>query len=383
MNATSRSHSVAAWCGLALYPLAVALATVGSSRTTPAVRALGVTLSAVLLVGVARRIPFLGLVVVLLAPPVAAAAQQSGRPFGEDGRAVTLLAFLAADIVLGRLVAVRGRRQWISGIVLSVIVQALAIGFFVAPENMIGAGVVAVLALLVACMVGLLAGERRAHADALRTQAVSEAVTAERLRIARELHDMVSHSIGVIAIQSGVAARVVETRPREAREALSAIEDTSRETLAGLRRTLVALRTTDPDGAAPLVPAAGLGDLDALAAATGRDAGVRVDLVRAGTGRTLPPDIELAAYRIVQESLTNVVKHAGVDVCRVAVRQSDDALVLEITDAGTGGSATVPGMGITGMRERVSLLHGEFGAGPGPEGGFRVTARIPLPGADR
>ncbi|MYT71663.1 hypothetical protein GTY60_18550 [Streptomyces sp. SID8367] len=232
-------------------------------------------------------------------------------------------------------------------------------------------------------MVGLLAGERRTHAEALRTRAVTEAVTAERLRIARELHDMVSHSIGVIAIQSGVAARVVESRPREAREALSAIEDTSRETLAGLRRTLVALREADPDGSDSLAPTAGLGDLDALAAATGRDAGVRVDLVRTGSEGPLPSDIELAAYRIVQESLTNVVKHAHVDACRVAVRRSDDALVLEITDAGTGGSATVPGMGITGMRERVSLLHGEFSAGPEPEGGFRVTARIPLPEAGR
>ncbi|MFJ4716621.1 sensor histidine kinase [Streptomyces sp. NPDC088785] len=379
MNATSTSRGGAAWSGLVLYPFAVGLALFGSAQTAPAVRALGVALSAVLLLGVVRRAPLFGLVVVLLAPPVAAAAQQSG----DSGRETTLLAFVAADAVLGRLVATRGRGRWITGAVLCAVVQTAAVLFFVTPENLIGAAVVAVLALLVACVAGLLAGERRAHAEALRTRAVAEAVTEERLRIARELHDMVSHSIGVIAIQSGVAVRVVGTRPDAAREALSAIEETSRETLAGLRRTLVALRGTDPVGPAPLAPAAGLGDLGALAAHTARDAGIAVDLVRTGPEGALPADIELAAYRIVQESLTNVVRHAGVDTCRVAVRRDDGALVLEITDAGTGGSATVPGMGITGMRERVSLLHGEFSAGPGPHGGFRVAARIPLPGAER
>ncbi|WP_353945630.1 sensor histidine kinase [Streptomyces sp. HUAS MG91] len=382
MNTTSTFRG-AAWGGLALYPLAVALALFGFSFVAPEARALGVALSAVLLAGVVRRAPLPGLSLILLGTLLAAFAQPSGGPWG-GSREVTLLAFGAADVALGHLVATRPRWQWGTGVAVSLVVQAIGIGFLARPENMVGGVVVALLALLVACMVGLLAGERRAHAEALRSRVVADAVTAERMRIARELHDMVSHSIGVIAIQSGVAARVVESRPREAREALSAIEDTSRETLAGLRRTLVALRGADaPAGTAPLAPAAGLGDLDALAAATGRDAGVRVDVVRTGPERALPPDIDLAAYRIVQESLTNVVRHAHVDVCRVDVRWSDDALVLEITDAGTGGSATVPGMGITGMRERVSLLHGEFSAGPGPEGGFRVTARIPLPEAGR
>ncbi|MEU6845769.1 sensor histidine kinase [Streptomyces sp. NPDC046716] len=382
MNASSLFRTAVAWGGLVLYPVALGLTLFGSSDVAPAVCALGVALSAVLLAGVVRRMPLPGLSLILLGTLVAAFAQPSGG-HSDGARGVTLLAFGAADVALGHLIVTRPGWQWGTGVALSFVAQAAGIAALVRPENMVGGGVVALLALLVAGMVGLLGRERRTHAEALRTRAVVEAVNAERLRIARELHDMVSHSIGVIAIQSGVAARVVETRPREAREALSAIEDTSRETLAGLRRTLVALRGTDPAGEAPLAPAAGLGDLDALAGATGRDAGVRVDLVRTGPEGALPPDIELAAYRIVQESLTNVVKHAGVDTCRVAVRRGDDALVLEITDAGTGGSATVPGMGITGMRERVSLLHGEFDAGPGPEGGFRVTARIPLPEAGR
>ncbi|NEB80989.1 histidine kinase, partial [Streptomyces sp. SID14478] len=252
MNATSTSRG-AAWCGLALYPLAVGLSLFGSSQVLPSVRALGVALSAALLVGVVRRLPLLGLVGVLLGTVVAAFLQPTSWTYG-DSRQTTAAALLVADVVLGYLVAGRPRGQWVTGIALCVAVQAGAIGAFVRVENMVGFGVIALLALLVACMVGLLGRERREHATALREQAVTEAVTAERLRIARELHDMVSHSVGVIAIQSGVASRVIESQPQEAREALDAIEATSRETLQGLRRTLVALRRAAPDGAAPLAP---------------------------------------------------------------------------------------------------------------------------------
>ncbi|WP_018530749.1 MULTISPECIES: sensor histidine kinase [unclassified Streptomyces] len=385
MNAIPKPHPVAAACGLALYPVALTLPLFGSSDVGPVVRVMGVALVAVLLVGVVRQIPLLGLAVILLGTVVAVAAAPPSGPWNNnDGsRQMTLLAFVSADVALGYLVAVRPRRQWIVGIGLSVLVQALAIGAFAEQPNLIGLGVIALLALLVACMAGLRDRERREHAAALRGQAVAEAVTAERLRIARELHDMVSHSIGVIAIQSGVAARVIETQPHEARTALEAIEATSRETLAGLRRTLVALRRAEPGGDAPLVPSTGIGDLGDLVESARRDAGVHVDLVREGRERRLPPDVDLAAYRIVQESLTNVARHAGTDACRVLVAYGDDELFLEIVDAGAGSPAGVPGMGITGMGERVSLLHGEFSAGPGPEGGFRVAARIPLPGAGR
>ncbi|MFI0235409.1 sensor histidine kinase [Streptomyces sp. NPDC016845] len=377
-------RSVVAWCGLALYPLAGALCLFGSSDVLPSVRALGIALSAVLLVGVATRMPLFALVVVVLGTLSAVALQPSNGPWG-DSQQVTVMAFVSADVVLARLVATRSSAQWITGVALCVLAQAAAILFFVHPENLIAFGVVALLVLLVACMVGLLLGERRRHAAALHDQAVAEAVTAERLRIARELHDLVSHSISVIAIQSGVASRVIETRPKEARDALRAIEATSRETLQGLRRTLVALRRAEPGETAPLAPSTGLGDLDRLSETTGRDAGVRVEVAVTGTPRALPPDIDLAAYRIVQESLANVVRHARTDTCRVLVAHAEDALLLEIVDAGTGpaASATVPGMGITGMAERVSLLHGEFSAGPGPDGGFRVAARIPLPEAAR
>ncbi|MGW0906322.1 sensor histidine kinase [Streptomyces sp. NPDC002853] len=255
---------------------------------------------------------------------------------------------------------------------------------------------VAVL-LIAAWMAGSSARERRIHAEALRAQTTARAITAERLRIARELHDMIAHSIGVIAIQAGVGSRVIDTQPAEARNALSTIEATSRETLAGLRRTLVALRRSEPepgaaDGAAdralagdssapPRDPAPGLADVDRLAAAA-RDAGVRAEIRRVGECGPLPADIDLAAFRILQEALTNVVRHAGTDTCRVTVERREGELSLAIEDDGRGGLPAGTGFGLVGMRERVALLHGRFTAGPRPEGGFRVTALLPLPSAE-
>ncbi|WP_084725851.1 sensor histidine kinase [Streptacidiphilus melanogenes] len=252
------------------------------------------------------------------------------------------------------------------------------------------------LILTLAQLIGGSVRTRRIFAAASRAQATEQAITEERLRIARELHDMVAHSIGIIAIQAGVGSRVLDSQPEEARAALQAIEVTSRETLSGLRRTLVALRQADPEPGsllAPLAPAPGLDDIDKLAATT-TEAGVRVDVTWHGERRPLPGDIDLSAFRIVQEAVTNVVRHSGAPSCRVSIDYGEEQLALEILDDGrSGGSPGGPhgphgsapqashgsGFGITGMRERVSLLHGEFGAGPRAEGGFRVTARLPLP----
>lgn len=143
---------------------------------------------------------------------------------------------------------------------------------------------------------------------------------------------------------------------------------------------LTALRRDDA-GAAPLGPAPGLGDLDRLAEAT-KDAGVRVDLCVKGERRPLPPDVDLSAYRIVQEAVTNVVRHAGTDACRVTIGHGDGELSIEVDDDGRGGVLGV-GYGIVGMRERVGLLGGDLTAGPCPGGGFRVAARLPLPAAVR
>jgi signal transduction histidine kinase len=234
--------------------------------------------------------------------------------------------------------------------------------------------------MVAAWMIGNSVRARRRYAEALRAQATMQAVTAERLRIARELHDMVAHSIGIIAIQAGVGSRVMDTQPTEARNALRAIEATSRDTLAGLRRVLGGLRPVPQDtepGTAALDPTPGLADVDRLAATTSA-AGVRVEVCWRGDRRPVPADIELSAYRVVQEAVTNVVRHAGTGRCRVSVEYRAEELHVEVTDDGHGAPVPGTGHGITGMRERVGLLHGKFSAGPRPEGGFRVSATLPL-----
>ncbi|MFF4328763.1 sensor histidine kinase [Streptomyces sp. NPDC001591] len=376
-----------AWAGGVLYLLAVGLLVGGAPRASGTVHGIGALLAASLLVGVVRRKPILALAMalfgsmaVVVGPPSSAGADVSASYQGQ------FLPYLAVDLVMGFIVATRTRRVSAVAAAASLAVQLLLVGGFAHGDSLTVNLVIALLAMAAAYTGGLLIRERREHAVELRAQEVAEAVTAERLRIARELHDMVAHSIGIIAIQAGVGSRVIRTQPEEAREALSAIEATSRETLSGLRRTLVALRQADPDaevsGRAPLAPSPGLADIERLAAATA-EAGVRVDVRRDGEQRPLPADIDLSAYRIVQEALTNVVRHAGTGHCRVRIEYEDENVSVEIIDDGRGAAADGPahGFGIVGMRERVALLHGSLSAGPRPEGGFRVAARLPLPDA--
>jgi signal transduction histidine kinase len=236
------------------------------------------------------------------------------------------------------------------------------------------------LAFAVGWMIGNSIRRQREYAAALHAQTAGRAVIAERLRIARELHDQVAHSIGIIALQSGAARRALEAEPAGARAALGAIEDTSRETLAGLRRMLGALREAQshPDAAPSRSDRGpGLADLERLAAA-GADAGVRVEVRWRGQRRPLPLEVDLSAYRIIQESVTNVVRHAGTGHCRVLVDYRDEELAIEIVDDGNGALVEGTGYGIPGMRERVSLLHGRFRAGPRPECGFLVAAQLPV-----
>ncbi|WP_232246316.1 sensor histidine kinase [Kitasatospora mediocidica] len=364
--------------------MTVLLLLCGAPRASGTVHAVGSLLAMVLLVGVLRRMPLLALaltlfgsVAVVVVPPGSVHPSLSVSYQGQ------FLSYLAVDFVLGFIVATCTRWASIVAVAVSSAVQLLVIGGFAHEDNLTANAVIALLALAASWTGGLLSRERREHAVALRSQAVAEAVTAERLRIARELHDMVAHSIGIIAIQAGVGSRVIQTQPAEAREALRAIEATSRETLSGLRRTVVALRQADPDAASrqdPLGPAPGLADIERLAAATA-DAGVRVDVRRRGEQRPLPADIDLSAYRIVQEALTNVVRHAGTGHCLVAIDYGSEELSVEVVDDGRGstGDGSVHGFGIVGMRERVGLLHGHLSAGSRPEGGFRVAARLPLP----
>jgi signal transduction histidine kinase len=241
------------------------------------------------------------------------------------------------------------------------------------------------LVMIIAWLIGNSIRQAQARAALVRAQAAAQTVMAERLLIARELHDIVAHSIGIIAIQAGSGRRVFDASPAQARDALAAIEATSRETLSGLRRMMTGLRHAESGPGheqAPLGPAPGLADVGRLAAMT-LDAGVQVDVDWRGTWAPLPADIDLSAFRIIQEAVTNVVRHAETDQCLVVIDQQDGQLSIEVTDNGRGGGMAGAGYGITGMRERAALLGGDFCAGPRPGHGFRVAARLPLPAPAR
>ncbi|MUN38591.1 sensor histidine kinase [Actinomadura litoris] len=360
--------TILAWCGAALYPAVLNLV-VGYGA--PGLTRIEIVPAAALTLVVAsllRRHPLPAVTVLLVA--WGAACLVAGTV------AVALVEMLTTDLAVGYVAVHHPRRTSLTAAAMAFCTQVATIGLFPGTD-VASRGVLILVALVAAWTVGNSARERREHARELSERATAQAVTAERLRIARELHDMVAHSIGIIAIQAGVGSRVIDTQPGEARNALDAIEATSREALSGLRRMLGALRRADEPGTAPLDPAPGLADLDRLVAATA-DAGVRVDLRWRGERRPLPPDIDLSAFRIIQEALTNVVRHAGTSDCEVRVGYLDDELSVEIVDDGIGVADPGAGYGLVGMRERAGLLKGDLTAGPRPGGGFRVAARLPL-----
>jgi len=223
--------------------------------------------------------------------------------------------------------------------------------------------------------------DRAEQAERTREEEARRRVDEERLRIARELHDVVSHTIGVISVQAGVAAHLLERRPDKAAQSLAAIRQASDEALGELHAMLGVLRDGDGRGdGAPLSPAPGLGELDALVAQAA-GAGVEVTVSLEGRPRRLPAAVDLACYRVVQESLTNVVRHAGASRAEVTVTHADGRVEVEVTDdgrAGAGNGSGGGGQGITGMRERARALGGTLEAGPRPGGGFRVRASLPL-----
>ncbi|OKK14160.1 hypothetical protein AMK33_00550 [Streptomyces sp. CB02400] len=221
--------------------------------------------------------------------------------------------------------------------------------------------------------------ERRESTRRAIERAAEQAKTEERLRIARDIHDVVTHSVGLIVIKAGVANHVIDTRPEEAREALAVIEDVSRRALRDMRGTLKALRHEQEGAEQELRPVRGLSDLPALVRAA-EAAGVRVDL-RSRYAEEPPDGVALSAFRIVQEALTNVVKHAAPTRCRVHLTSQQGTLTIEVADEGPGPGhrPTVPGggMGLVGMKERVAAHGGTLRAGPEPAGGFRVLATLP------
>ncbi|MEU9256454.1 histidine kinase [Streptomyces sp. NPDC048270] len=214
------------------------------------------------------------------------------------------------------------------------------------------------------------------------------AVVEERIRIARELHDVIAHHVSVISVQNGLASYVLASDPPTARKALDTVGDSAREALAEMRRMLLVLREEGPLPAPQEQhgPVAGLGRLEELARRVG-EAGVPVGVQVTGTAYDLPPGIDLCAYRVVQEALTNVIKHAPGARTTVRVDYGADEVRIRVDDDGRGRTpARVPagpggagGQGLIGMRERATIYHGTVTAGPAPGGGFGVSLRIPVP----
>ncbi|MFI8836668.1 sensor histidine kinase [Streptomyces afghaniensis] len=231
--------------------------------------------------------------------------------------------------------------------------------------------------------------ERAERAERTREEEARRRVAEERLRIARDLHDVVAHHIALVNVQAGVAAHVMDKRPDQAKEALAHVREASRSALNELRATVGLLRQSgDPE--APTEPAPGLDRLDELTG-TFRHAGLHIEVARADQGTTLPAAVDLAAYRIIQEALTNVQKHAGPQAkAEVSVVRVGPNIEITVLDDGTGENETRDdnggGHGLLGMRERVTALRGTLTTGPRYGGGFRVHAILPVknrtPGED-
>jgi signal transduction histidine kinase len=393
------------------------------------------------LAGGEAKLPFLLLFMVTVFIPVALRRRAPVTAFwalvilgvllSELSPTVPAAIFLAAAYVLYT-VTVEGRRR--TGAASLALLLAVMVALSVVSPAPAQAGasdgvfVPVALATVIAWILGYSVRQRRRYVVTLQRQAASSAVAEERLRIARELHDVVAHSMSVIAVQAGYGQYVIDTSPANARDALGAIQATSRDALEEMRRMLGVLRQQDaatgpagPGSAAaaaslataadgehetdsgpadaargasqaPLSPAPGLAGLDRLVRRT-CGAGVRVTLEFRGQARPAPAGVDLSAYRIIQEALTNVVRHAGTGAaCLVGVCYTDSDLVIQVTDNGGGpagplAAGTNPagiaaagtGHGLIGMRERVNLCGGTFTAGPRPDGGFQGTATLPLP----
>ncbi len=217
---------------------------------------------------------------------------------------------------------------------------------------------------------------RALEAERTREEEALRRVDEERIRIAREVHDIVAHSLSIVTVQANAAMALVDTDPVRARESISHVRNSSKQALAELRSMLDVLRTGE--GEMPLTPIEDIGRVAQLVTPL-RDAGITVDLDTTGELASVPAYASVSAYRIVQEALTNVVRHAQADAVQVALGATPDSFTVVITDNG-GAARTDPeeGHGIRGMRERVEALGGTFSAGPAPDRGFRVRAVIPL-----
>ncbi len=318
-----------------------------------------------------RRYPVAVLVVVVLTGLVAWLAVPEREP---SGPALVFAVYAVSVYGNGRV------RLWVAGLALAVIaagVVVLLVGDFPLTRNLLPAGVTS----LVAWSIGdYIRSRRRFVAELLERhrQDREQAAEDERLRIARELHDVVAHNVSVIAIQAG-AARVSGS---SSTEALASIEQSARDTLAELNKLLGVLRKAAPTtapvpGGANRAPQPTLDEVDALLKPA-RDAGLQATLKVNGEKRRLSAAVDLSAYRIIQEAITNVLKHANASRVEVAIDYEKEGIVLTVSDNGSGPSdGHGGGHGLIGMRERVALFGGKMGTGSTPLGGFTVHARLP------
>lgn len=298
---------------------------------------------------------------------------------GYEGRAINIPYLVALYTV-----AVTGstRRTAVVGVVVSLLAVArvaIAGSGFIGAANAIGWTLAALLfgeTVRARAEFASAAESRADRAEAERELEVERRVTDERLRIARELHDVIAHTVSVMTVQAGVAADALEDPPEQVSDALMTVRAASREANRELRAIVGLLRR--PDGTSDLAPAPRLADIAELVRNT-ENAGISTDVAESGRRRALPALVELTAYRVVQEALTNVVRHANASTASVYLDFGDDELGVEIIDDGSArASANGTGFGLRGMSERVGSLGGTINYGPRQPRGFRVNARLPL-----
>jgi signal transduction histidine kinase len=342
----------------------------------PTARPLGALGAALLAAGpvalvARRRFPSAVLIVTVV---VVTAYLAAGFPFGP--------AFLAPLVALCS--AVLAGHRWVAYLTTAAAVLVLVVVHMLRNPGALplagAAAWVAVLAAVIAACEGWRARrERLVQAAAAQEQAALRRRSDERLRIAQELHDVLGHHVSLINVQAGVALYLMDDDPEQARSALTAIKQSSRDLLREMRATLGVLRGVDADP--PHHPVPGIADLDALVTDV-RSAGLPVEMRVEGEVVDLPPAVDRAAYRIVQEALTNTRRHAGPATATVLLRYAGDGLTVQVEDDGTGhvwAGEDGGGNGVAGMRERAQALGGSSEIGPRPEGGFRVRAHLPVP----
>ncbi|MYV56191.1 sensor histidine kinase [Streptomyces sp. SID3212] len=387
-----RRHPTGVDTFLAVMLLGVSLlwAVTAVNGVGPRLRAIGIVVLLSLVVALRRRVPARMLLLVVALGVAQLALDVSVNP-GDF-----------AMLVIIYTVAAEGGPRWASRL-------ALVGGLFAAPLSQLRwpvqeastfgrvfAGVVMTVPFVLAWVLGDSLRTRRAYFDQLEERATrlekereaqaKVAVAAERARIARELHDVVAHNVSVMVVQADGAAYVLDAAPDQAKQALETISTTGRQALAEMRRLLGVLRTGDTREGGEYVPQPDVDQIEDLVEQV-RRAGLTVDFKIEGTARPLPSGVELTAYRIVQEALTNSRKHGGPDVgASVRLVYFDDGLGLLVEDDGRGaahelyedGGADGHGHGLIGMRERVGMVGGTLDAGPRPGGGFRISALLPL-----